>query len=239
MNASGARGAAIAIAAVLLVAGCGAGERDATRRATPSPPEEAVGSSIPGSGPARDGPCDRVAAANGDDAGPGTAAQPFRSAQRLVDALEPGQTGCLREGRSFESDDQVEIRTPQITLASYPGERATLVGRLYVVGGADDVTVRDLDLDQRSSYDTGPAVLADNTTFDNVDVSNGHTGICFVVGNHRYGKASGTLIANSRIHDCGRLPATNQDHGIYVAVSDGAVIRDNWIYDNADRGVQL
>ena len=35
------------------------------------------------------------------------------------------------------------------------------------------------------------------------------------------------------------LPANNHDHGIYVEASDGAQIVDNWIYDNADRGVQL
>ena len=41
------------------------------------------------------------------------------------------------------------------------------------------------------------------------------------------------------IHDCGRLPATNLEHGIYVADSVGAVISSNYIYDNADRGVQI
>jgi hypothetical protein len=35
------------------------------------------------------------------------------------------------------------------------------------------------------------------------------------------------------------LPAANHDHGIYVEASDGAQIVDNWIYNNADRGVQL
>ena len=35
------------------------------------------------------------------------------------------------------------------------------------------------------------------------------------------------------------LPANNHEHGIYVEASDGAQIVDNWIYDNADRGVQL
>ena len=48
-----------------------------------------------------------------------------------------------------------------------------------------------------------------------------------------------TLIRFNRIHNCGELPANNHDHGIYVEASDGAQIVDNWIYDNADRGVQL
>ncbi len=47
------------------------------------------------------------------------------------------------------------------------------------------------------------------------------------------------VIERNRIHDCGRLPATNKDHGIYVVDARNTVIRDNWIYDNADRGIQL
>ena len=47
------------------------------------------------------------------------------------------------------------------------------------------------------------------------------------------------MIERNRIHDCGALPSTNKDHGIYVSEARGTVIRDNWIYDNADRGVQL
>jgi hypothetical protein len=35
------------------------------------------------------------------------------------------------------------------------------------------------------------------------------------------------------------MPPTNHHHGIYVEASDGARIVENWIYDNADRGVQL
>ena len=50
---------------------------------------------------------------------------------------------------------------------------------------------------------------------------------------------TGIMIARNRIHDCGLLPAANHDHGIYIAAAGGTVIRDNLIYDNADRGVQL
>src|SRR5436190_1331207 len=46
-------------------------------------------------------------------------------------------------------------------------------------------------------------------------------------------------IERNRIHGCGRLPATNHEHGIYLAQSRGAVVRGNRIYANADRGIQL
>ena len=35
------------------------------------------------------------------------------------------------------------------------------------------------------------------------------------------------------------LPAQNHHHGIYIEASDDARILNNWIYDNADRGVQM
>jgi hypothetical protein len=70
-------------------------------------------------------------------------------------------------------------------------------------------------------------------------VTNNHTAICFILGSDTYGRAVSTLIRYNRIHNCGVLPAANHDHGIYVEASDGAQIVDNWIYDNADRGVQL
>ena len=47
------------------------------------------------------------------------------------------------------------------------------------------------------------------------------------------------MIKRSKIHDCGRLPSENQDHGIYLSAASHTVIRHNWIYRNADRGIQL
>ena len=51
--------------------------------------------------------------------------------------------------------------------------------------------------------------------------------------------ADGARLLDNRIHDCGRLPATNHDHGIYVVSAAKFRIAGNVIYDNADRGVQL
>ena len=46
-------------------------------------------------------------------------------------------------------------------------------------------------------------------------------------------------IQRNRIHECGQLPATNLEHGVYVAVARGTRIVGNWIYENADLGIQL
>lgn len=183
--------------------------------------------------------CDRVAALNGSDSAAGTASDPFRTAQKLVSSLSSGQAGCLRAG-TYDSDPQVKIATAGIRLTSYPGERAKLVGRLWIAQGADGATVDSLDLNGRNAKNLpSPTVNANDTVFRGNDVTNDHTAICFNLGHSSYGRADRTLIEDNRIHNCGALPATNHHHGIYASQTDGSVIRGNWIYDNADRGIQL
>jgi parallel beta-helix repeat protein len=183
--------------------------------------------------------CDLIAAPAGRDSAPGTVARPLQSPRALVNRLQPGETGCLREG-SY-SAHEVAIDMPGTTLTSYPGERATLHTRLWVKQEGDGVTISDLDIDGRNPTNLpSPTVNADDVIIRNNDITNDHTAICVSLGSpDTYGRAARTLIVGNRIHDCGRLPPTNQDHGIYVNSSDDAVIRDNRIYDNADRGVQL
>jgi parallel beta-helix repeat protein len=186
--------------------------------------------------------CDRVAAPLGSDAYPGTVAEPYATVEKLANSLSPGQTGCLRAG-VFQGDVRVSTgggTGAPTTITSYPGERATVVGRFRVADTANHVTVTGLDLDGRNEeLLPSPTINGDHVTFAANDVTNHHTTICFILGSDTYGRAQDTVIERNRIHDCGRLPATNHDHGIYVEASDRARIVDNWIYDNADRGVQL
>lgn len=185
--------------------------------------------------------CDKIASTSGSDGNPGTRAAPWHTAQYMVDHLAPGQTGCLRSG-IFDFDDEINITQHNITLTSYPGERATLKGALRIQKTGHNVTVRELDLDGRNPETIiGPAIFAANDTFDNVDVTNFHSEICFILGpaDPSFGRAVNAIIENSRIHDCGKFPSQNGDHGFYVEASDRAIIRNNWIYDNVDRGIQL
>jgi parallel beta-helix repeat protein len=83
-------------------------------------------------------------------------------------------------------------------------------------------------------------VNADDVVLRGNDITNHHTSICVSVND--YGgepPPRGVVIENNVIHDCGELPATNHHHGIYIADAEGTVIRDNLIYGNADRGLQL
>jgi hypothetical protein len=159
-------------------------------------------------------------------------------ARRMIADLRPGQTGCLRGGEYRFAE--LKLTRPEIQLASVPGEWATLRGRIWVAAGADGITIRDLGLVGVNPKGLpSPTVNADHTTFADVDVTNHHTGICFDIGNAVFGRATGTVIEDSRIHDCGQIPATNTEHGIYLSDAGDTRIERNWIYGNADRGIQL
>lgn len=165
------------------------------------------------------------------------------SVQQLVWSLSPGQTGCLRSG---DYRGNVYLGTRGVTLTSAPGARAVIEGRVLVEGAG--VTVSNLVLDGRTAplceptsdcvVKASPTVYAADVKFVNNEVLNDHKAICFLVGTPG-ARADRALIRGNRIHDCGRLPATNHDHGIYVVASTGFRITQNTIYDNADRGVQL
>jgi parallel beta-helix repeat protein len=157
--------------------------------------------------------------------------------ERLLRSLAPGQTGCLRSG-SYEGELKISIR--HVKLRSYPGQSARIDGRLWVMNGAEDVLIADLRLDGQNRAELpSPTVDGTDIRFAGVDVTNRHSGICFDIGSSRYGRAREVVIEHSRVHDCGRLPANNTEHGIYVASARDTTIVSNLIYNNADRGIQL
>ncbi len=181
--------------------------------------------------------CDGVASVTGSDAAAGTTAAPFRTAAKLAASVPAGGTGCLRAG-TFAED--LSVGRSDITLTSFPGERATLKGRLWIKRGADRVTISSLDLDGvNSARLPSPTVNSADARFLGNDVTNEHTEICFNLGHETWGRAVRTVLKGNRIHGCGAVPSTNLDHGVYVANSDAVQILDNVIYDNTDRGIQL
>ena len=187
--------------------------------------------------------CDKVASPLGSDAYPGSTAEPYATFEHLANSLKPGQTGCLRVGRlPGRRQDHARRDRPARR------RRHELPGRARHGGGPHPRRRRG---EQRRVPAAGPRrpqlattcrarrVNGDGIVFRDNDVTNHHTTICFLLGSDGYGRARGTVIERNRIHNCGELPPTNHHHGIYVEASDGARITDNWIYDNADRGVQL
>ncbi|MCB0883072.1 MAG: right-handed parallel beta-helix repeat-containing protein [Thermoleophilia bacterium] len=187
--------------------------------------------------------CTRYASASGSDGASGSASSPYRTAQRLQDSLRPGDVGCLAPGQTFSGRLRGNTSgTPgnPIVMTSGPGAgRATIVGEIYLPADSHDVTYRNLNLNGQSSFRVSPNILGDRISFLSNDVTDNHHAICFHLGKVGEGVAENTVIDGNRIHDCGRLPATGLDHGIYVETARNTRITNNYIYDNADYGIQL
>jgi parallel beta-helix repeat protein len=115
-----------------------------------------------------------------------------------------------------------------------------VVGRLYIRPTAHDLAFVRLGLDGRNLLALpSPTVYGKDVSFYGDDVTNGHSTICFDLGEAGGFVARSIWIERSVIHDCGRLPADNHEHGIYVENTRNVRIAWNLIYGNADRGIQL
>lgn len=201
--------------------------------ATAQAPEPVVLASVAMGQPAPATTCDHVAGDGERDA-----------VQRLVDALAPGQTGCLRAGTYTQ--DMVEFHRggragAPIRLTSYPGERARLVGGfIYVPHGHDHVIVSDVDINGNASDQVTVQIMAADTTVERVGVTNDRRGSCMILGSTSgYGQAERTIVRDSRFYDCGDPAEGNQDHAIYLENVDGAQILDNVIWNTSAWAIHL
>ncbi len=180
-------------------------------------------------------PADAVTGPQVPDECTGGVLEPGGRLQRFADSLAPGETGCLR---SATYRGGVDLRAARVTLRSAPGKRATIKGGQVRISpmatGARLLGLRLVTNQFSPLIYASRAVIADNT------ITNHHTEICLHVD--RYPGTpipNGIVIQRNRIHHCGLMPPANHDHGIYIAKARNTVIRDNLIYDNSDRGIQL
>ena len=105
-------------------------------------------------------------------------------------------------------------RHAPITLTSAAGGAAEVVGRMWIAQvppttctspGCGSMAVTPTCCPARRSTRSA-------TRSSDDDVTNDHTGICFELGSSQgWGRAVATLLAHNRIHDCGILPATNDE----------------------------
>jgi parallel beta-helix repeat protein len=156
--------------------------------------------------------------------------------ERAVHARKRPRVLCLRGG--VYRTGTVNLRRRGMTITSVPGQRAIWRGRIVV--RARNVTLERLTLDGstgRGMSLPSPTINGANFTLRDSDVTN-RNGICVTPTDYKRLIPTSFLIERNRIHDCGRRPRTNHDHGIYVSAGTG-LIRSNVIYDNADRGIQL
>jgi hypothetical protein len=197
--------------------------------------------------------------------GKGSAAECTRtissgSIENAANALGIGQVLCVRGGIYTEGDQKLQLRTSGTSgapkkIKAYPGERVEFRGA--IIGKTSHWIIEGLFVD--GSYSpVGTAsgggsntVMAikwlggTNIRFDSVELINRRpnldpdlAGSCVFFGGENPTPTNITL-ENSSIHQCGQLPRTNTEHCVYNSKSFGLTLRDNWIYDCANRSIQL
>ena len=212
--------AAIALALVVSLAGCGSGD---------APPADSTPTT-----PAVKGRVLYVAPGGSDEA-TGSRGRPFRTIQRAADELEPGDSVVVAPG-TYPDDLTLErsgTSAAPVTLTSRGGERPVLTGRLKVT--ASNVVVSGLVFQGRTA--ANPEDVA-------VYVSGGHSVV--LDGNEVRDAAqsgvfvgegaTGVRITRNWIHDNGK---TVLDHGIYFENGSDAVIASNLIERSFGYGIQL
>jgi hypothetical protein len=191
--------------------------------------------------------CAKYASPAGSDAATGTSIAPYKTAQKLSSSLTAGQTGCLRGGSYAPAAGQHYVLSPTrggasgapITIRSYPGERARLVGIVNVASGINYVTLSDLVFEGTGTSNTIKVYSAD-VTIENSEITNGWRGLsCMILGSSSAGQALRTTVRGNTIHGCGSPANGNKDHGIYAANTHGGQIVDNVFYDSAAYAIQL
>lgn len=109
-------------------------------------------------------------APTGDDANPGTLAQPWRTIQHAANQLTPGDTVYIRAGTYHEHVNVTRSGSAGawLTLAAYPGETPTVDGEGFEIGWGEGV----IDL-SRQSYVRVSGLRVINSTYAGVSADTG------------------------------------------------------------------
>jgi Disaggregatase related len=191
-------------------------------------------------------PCARFAGPAGSDTAAGTFAAPFKTAQKLAGSLTAGQTGCLRGG-TYTAGTRTYVLSPPrggnpgapITIRSYPGERARLVGIVNVSTGVNNVTLSNLTFEGTGGMNT-IKIYANDVVVQNSEITNAWRGLsCMMLGSSSGVQALRPIVRANKLYACGSRANGTKDHGIYAANLLQGQIVDNVIYDSAAYAIQL
>jgi hypothetical protein len=204
-------------------------------------------------------------ATTGDDANPGTIREPWRSIQKAMDALGPGQVAYVRDGTyetgfPFGTSEDTHTWAAQCSadapcsILAFPGERPVLHGQIVIEGEGLRLSgfIIEGPLSDDVSSCSGRRANQIDVTASHVEISRNeirnndyHAGINVSTGGH-------IQILSNWIHHNGRFalltdPCTGNevyetDHGIYweaAGEGGGNLVANNLIHDNRAKGAQF
>ena len=185
-------------------------------------------------------------ATTGNDANPGTEAKPFRTLNRGVKLLKPGDTLRVKSGTYAESlNNSIPGGTSwsaPVTVAAYPGHMVTLrpttSTNIITISGSSKrfIIIDGLIIDGTNSTSGGISIGvsggtgAQNIRLQNLEIKN--TQRSGVMGDVL---ASNLTLTNMRIH---RTGLSGRGHGFYIATPN-ATVEYSTIYDNEKCGGQF
>lgn len=188
-------------------------------------------------------------APNGRDSAPGTRARPWRTVQKALRTLRPGQRALVRRG-TYAQDHVVEragTASAPITIAAYPGERPILragssSGDTYpirITSGAAYVRVRGFVI-ERARGTSSTNVYFEGRAH-HVELSRNEIRFSQDQGIFVEASARNIHIIGNRIHDNGRghVSGQHQSHGIYIEGRDH-LVANNVVHDHPHGfGIQI
>jgi uncharacterized protein DUF1565 len=234
--------------ALFVTCGCARADDAVGPPLLPAPPPAGCGNTGAGV-------CYHVAT-TGNDANPGTVAQPFRTIQHAADIVNAGDGVLVEDGvytggstvvyinRNGTAANRIVFRAANRWGAVIDGQSNTSTTGIAIPGGY--VWVEGFEVKNTSRYgidtDVGhDQVVIGNHVHDIGHICTGTTG--GIVGIDAY--ASGLVIAGNVIHDVGRLGPgeggctdgggnnnwQNHDHGIYNGIGTNVLIVNNVFYN--------
>ena len=177
----------------------------------------------------------------GKDANPGTRERPWRSVQRALDTLRPGERALVHAGTYVQDLVAERAGTPRapITIAAWPGERVVLraastTGDTYplrITSGAAWLRVRGFVI-ERARGISSTNVYFEGLAHD-IELSDNEIRFSQDQGVFSERTTRRLRIVRNRVHanGLGHQPGQHQSHGIYLE-GTGHYVASNAVYDH-------
>jgi parallel beta helix pectate lyase-like protein len=178
----------------------------------------------------------------GSNANPGTIGRPWRTLQKALNSLKPGQTAYVRGGTyprwsNFERNGRADAR---VTIRNYPGEHPLITGRLRIRGSY--LTVRGLHFRGQTASNPVDYLIyiygGDHVYLKHNQLERGYKSAIYV--GEPDDKARDLHVIGNYIHDNGKSPERLwRAHGLYCGHCRGGVIANNVFDHNLAWNLQI